>query len=363
MEQQTRYKSLDFLRGIAVLMVIVQHFFHGYVQTHFFWTGVDLFFVLSGFFVSGILFREYFQNRTMHGGRFFVRRVFKIWPLFYMAFLIQIVYFNLKHSPPSTPQSLAELFFVQNYFQGFMQVTWSLGIEEQFYLLVAVLLPFLARFRKVNWIVPACILLMITTISLRIVNYFSFPQYLSNPHHDALQFRADSLAAGVMVSWYYHFHHEKFKSWVTNHRTLLFFLSIIFLLPSFIFHYSDPRIFTVSFTSVWFAYSGIVSLLIFLPGTKPFWWSFFNKNKLILAIAWIGFYSYAIYLFHVFIGFGAVSNFERHIWPNPPIYLRFLIFLLAHIVFGFLMSKLIEQPVLRWRNRVFPPKEKKLVEV
>src|SRR5215813_8261936 len=160
MSQQTRYKSLDFLRGIAVLLVIIEHFFHGYVETHFCWTGVDLFFVLSGFFVSGILFREYSQRNTMHGGRFFVRRIFKIWPLFYTAFLIEFLYFYVKHRPPSTAHSLAELFFIQNYFQGFMQVTWSLGIEEQFYLLVAFLLPLLARVNKVNWIVPTCILVM-----------------------------------------------------------------------------------------------------------------------------------------------------------------------------------------------------------
>ncbi len=52
-------KSFDFLRGIAVLLVMTAHGLPGYLSTHVGWTGVNLFFVLSGFFVSGILFREY----------------------------------------------------------------------------------------------------------------------------------------------------------------------------------------------------------------------------------------------------------------------------------------------------------------
>ena len=77
LNKQMRFKSLDFLRGVAVLLVITNHFFPGYVSTHVFWTGVDLFFVLSGFFVSGILFREKVKRGTMHAGRFFMRRVLR----------------------------------------------------------------------------------------------------------------------------------------------------------------------------------------------------------------------------------------------------------------------------------------------
>jgi len=87
--------------------------------------------------------------------------------------------------------------------------------------------------------------------------------------------------------------------------------------------------------------------------------SLFNKNKVMLAAAGVGFYSYGIYLFHFFIGPGAVSNFRRCVWPNAPTFVQFLIFLSADIMFGFLISSVIEQPVLRWRNRVFPPKERK----
>jgi peptidoglycan/LPS O-acetylase OafA/YrhL len=68
-----RYKSLDFLRGVAVLLVMAGHFLPGYFSMHIGWSGVDLFFVLSGFFVSGILFREYLQKGKIRPGRFLIR--------------------------------------------------------------------------------------------------------------------------------------------------------------------------------------------------------------------------------------------------------------------------------------------------
>jgi len=353
-----RFKSLDFLRGVAVLLVITNHFFPGYVSTHVFWTGVDLFFVLSGFFVSGILFREKVKRGTMHAGRFFMRRVFKIWPLFYTAFIIQFLYLHIKHRPPPPSQVTSELFFVQNYRPGFMQVTWSLGIEEQFYVLVAILLPLIARFGKIKWIASGCILVMILSLGLRIIHYSFFPRYNPYTHQYPLQFRADSLSAGVLISYYYHFHFEKFKQWVSRKAVWLFCLPIIFLLPVFIFPYSSKWILTIGFTTTWLAYAAIVMLLAILPLDKGRWNYFFNENRLALSVAWVGFYSYAIYLFHFFIGPGILNNFRRYVWTRPPLFIQFVIFLLADILFGYIISRLIEQPVLRWRNRVFPSKDR-----
>ena len=122
MTSPLRYKSLDFLRGVAVLLVMTAHGLPGYLSTHVGWTGVNLFFVLSGFFVSGILFREYRESGKMHAGRFFMRRIFKIWPLFYTAFLLQLEYFSIRQTPPHSSQVIAEIFFFQNYRPGFMQV-------------------------------------------------------------------------------------------------------------------------------------------------------------------------------------------------------------------------------------------------
>lgn len=76
---------LDCLRGIAVLMVLVHHSptpLGGRLLAG--WTGVDLFFVLSGFLVSGLLFKEHLATGRIHPWRFYLRRGFKIYPNFYV---------------------------------------------------------------------------------------------------------------------------------------------------------------------------------------------------------------------------------------------------------------------------------------
>jgi len=332
------------------------HGLPGYLSTHVGWTGVNLFFVLSGFFVSGILFREYRESGKMHAGRFFIRRIFKIWPLFYSAFILQFVYFTVKHAPPHPSQTLAEIFFFQNYRPGLMQVTWSLAIEEQFYFIIAVILPLVTHYGKVTWIVPGCILIMITSLALRVIHYLSFPHYDPYTHHYPLQFQADSLSAGILISWYYHFQYERFKHWVSERKVLLLILSIILLGPIFIFPYYDKWTFTIGLTSIWLGYSGIVMLLIVLPAEQNEWNDFFH-SKPALVIAWIGFYSYAIYLFHVFIGAGALSNFSKYCWMRAPLAIQFSVFLAADIFFGYFISNMIEQPILRWRNRILPSKD------
>lgn len=295
----------------------------------------------------------------MHSGRFFVRRMLKIWPLFYLAFIFHYLYFYLKDKPPPGSQVMAELFFIQNYRPGFMPVTWSLGIEEQFYLFVAIVLPLLVRFGKIRWVVPGCVLIMIMSFSLRILYYFTYAHY---DRHYALQFRADSLSAGIVISWFYNFNNESFKKWIARNSGLLLLFSISLLVPVFVFPGSSKWITTIGFSTTWMGYGALVILFIGLPTIKNSWGQVFNKNKLAMAIAWVGFYSYAIYLFHFFIGLAVLSNFRSLIWSKPPVLVQFLVFLAADIIFGFLISYFFEQPILKWRNRVFPSNDTQRVQ-
>src|SRR3990167_6747089 len=95
---QTRLVQLDILRGIAVLLVLGRHipmtqepvrgFLGWWMRAG--WTGVDLFFVLSGFLVSGLLFQEYKRHGDIRLGRFFIRRGLKIYPAFYVLFFVTL---------------------------------------------------------------------------------------------------------------------------------------------------------------------------------------------------------------------------------------------------------------------------------
>ena len=133
---RTRLKQLDVLRAVAVLLVLCS-------QVHSFdwlqrcgWIGVDLFFVLSGFLVSGLLYSEYKKYGSLSPKRFLVRRGLKIYPAFYTFVIGSVILMLLTRMKIPLDLLLAEILFVQNYYGALWGHTWSLCIEEHFYLLL-----------------------------------------------------------------------------------------------------------------------------------------------------------------------------------------------------------------------------------
>src|ERR1700761_2224153 len=86
----SRNINLDALRGIAILLVLGNHFGYFSVWQRMGWAGVDLFFVLSGFLISGLLFDEWQRFGSIDFRRFYIRRGFKIYPAFYFLLLITV---------------------------------------------------------------------------------------------------------------------------------------------------------------------------------------------------------------------------------------------------------------------------------
>ena len=149
--------ALDGLRGIAIILVMLHHFTY-YRPTagidaligsvlFFCWTGVDLFFVLSGFLITGILLDT--RDSERYFTTFYARRTLRIFPLYYLVLFLAFVVlpqFPAVHSvlvgqthdsPPQWPY----WFYVTNFsiadrgwVHGWVDVAWSLAIEEQFYL-------------------------------------------------------------------------------------------------------------------------------------------------------------------------------------------------------------------------------------
>ena len=92
-----RLKEIDFLRGIAIILVIFRHKEISKLMQNMGWIGVDLFFVLSGFLVSGLLFKEYLKYGNINAKLFLIRRGFKIYPIFYLTYILYIaprIYLN-----------------------------------------------------------------------------------------------------------------------------------------------------------------------------------------------------------------------------------------------------------------------------
>ena len=99
-----RNLGLDLLRLVAVLLVIVRHV-HNSEENHLIfqllevggWVGVDLFFVISGFLISFLLFKEFATTQTMNLGRFLIRRAFKIYPPFWLVTFFSVLMLSLIH--------------------------------------------------------------------------------------------------------------------------------------------------------------------------------------------------------------------------------------------------------------------------
>ena len=210
----TIVRTVNGVRGIAILMVFAVHLVSiGYLPVagadhHFFikllwlgWTGVDLFFVLSGFLITGILVDT--QTSPNYFRSFYIRRVLRIFPLYYLVVLLGGIGFlcfrttgSWHHFPD--PRTLFYLLvYVQNYY-GMPPAYghfWSLALEEQFYLLWP-LVVFLLRSRRT--LALTIVGLMALSFSARLANILS--QGVDVDLNARLQYRLDGLLVGALLA-------------------------------------------------------------------------------------------------------------------------------------------------------------------
>ncbi len=143
---ERRLPFLDGLRAIAVLLVINQHLaqkfalrfganrYTSFGLTRNGWMGVDLFFVLSGFFIGSQLWRELDKTGGIALGKFMLRRGLRIWPLYF--FIFAAVFLASPAAAAAKQYGWTDLAFLTNYLNhGIVDGSWSLCSEEQFYLL------------------------------------------------------------------------------------------------------------------------------------------------------------------------------------------------------------------------------------
>jgi peptidoglycan/LPS O-acetylase OafA/YrhL len=331
-----RIQFLDVLRGIAVLAAIASHY---PIVLHFNSVllsagncGVDLFFVISGFLISGLLFSEYSATRKIDPIRFWIRRGFKIYPPFYTFFAATIVMFAVVTR--AIPRELIyESVFLQNYFPHVWPHTWSLAVEEHFYLILPLLLLALIwstrnaenPFRLIPLI---SITISILCLFFRIVamRHGTDWEHVGFPTH----MRMDALFAGVALGYYAHFEPDSFRE---ARRPLVLIVGVVFSLTLIVL----PDALRITF-----AYVTFCCLVAWAANHSG------EKIKLLRPIAWIGYYSYSIYLWQVFIMM-ALPTF-------PATWYRFPLYLASAVALGVSAAKVVELPMLRMRETFFPSK-------
>lgn len=340
-----RLQQLDFLRGIAVLLVMARHISLPQEDPSAVlrfvnrggWVGVDLFFVLSGFLVSGLLFREYQQTGTVRPGRFLIRRGFKIYPAFYVLTIPVLVV-----AASSVPRAalVGELLFVQNYLGGFWAHTWSLAVEEHFYLLLAASVWLLVKWRRTNpfrAIPVMAALVAVSCLALRIAN--TDQPYTHFTHLNPTHLRIDSLMFGVLLSYGWHFGHlqHQARQW----RAPLLVAGAVLLSPAFIFPLGPTPWLHVYGLTAFYLSAGAL-LLGVISSDLP-------NAASVHVVARIGFFSYSIYLWH-----WPMRLLMSHLLFDVNWGLYAVAYLSASILIGIGAAKLIEGPSLRVRDRYFP---------
>jgi peptidoglycan/LPS O-acetylase OafA/YrhL len=263
------------------------------------WSGVDLFFVISGFLISGILFAEFKRSGRIRFGRFAIRRALKIYPSFYVLVLLTVAVRVAQHRYWVFWQALHDLLFIQSYTPGTWGHFWSLSVEEHFYVLLPVLLFFLIRRSKDNctnpftaipklFLVIGPLELIARLLTAKLVPFSIETNYF--PTH----LRMDSLFFGVVISYFYHFHEEKFSKVAHRWRYLIFCAAAGFLVPIFVIGQYTAWICTYGLSCIYVGYGLLLvgSLQVSIQALPK------AVQLLLRVLARVGTFSYSIYLWH-----------------------------------------------------------------
>jgi peptidoglycan/LPS O-acetylase OafA/YrhL len=163
---RARQPGLDLLRAVAVIVVVIYHVgimgfpLPGDVH-RFGWIGVDLFFVLSGYLIGGQLLAPLASGRNINLGRFFARRALRILPAYLVVLAIYILLPSWWEYPEMTPawKFLVSLQNIGLHGGTAFSHAWSLAVEDQFYLLLPLVLLFVHRWPPAALIIPCIIVL------------------------------------------------------------------------------------------------------------------------------------------------------------------------------------------------------------
>lgn len=345
--------ELDFLRGIAILLVMGAHFQVPVSGVEILdWithtvkmvggVGVNLFFSLSGFLVGGLLLKELKSTGEVNAFRFLVRRALKIWPALYFLLL---VHFLIGHHP-SESYLWQNLLHVQNYFGTSIKHTWSLAVEEHFYLFLAFLISFQAKSSPKKLLINLLIIAFISVMLRLIAVHYG---YLDDAFRQT-QYRMDSLLFGVILSVIYIFYRETFDR-IATYRFLLL-ISFAILVATIWLTANNP----VLDRDVGYLVQGVgFSILILQTFTSN---SDLKSNFIYRFIAWVGIYSYGIYLWHT-VSLQPAEKLAKIVLDygldNASVWVIVMSFqFIVSFALGYITTLMVEWPFLRLREHFYP---------
>lgn len=321
---QKRTPELDGLRGLAATLVVFEHLWPE--QFFFGWTAVDVFFVLSGYLITGIILAN--GNKPGFIKTFYFRRSLRIWPIYYLT-LIAALFFTT----PEPGAATYYFFYLQNiprYWSGQVPIwhemvhTWTLAIEEQFYIFWPLLM---SLFRLSRRVITAPLLTLLGSL---IARYYWFSS-------DLLLSRCDGFAFGAVLVILHS--NKKYK--------LIWCITCLAAIVALFLGIDKANLFrqygfidvTVSTLMSFF----IVSLVVMLAGSKA------TFALRIRPLVYLGTISYGLYLYHYIIilrGYSLTIRLGIHKTFLEPVFFGILSLAAAVLSWHF-----IERPILRLKDK------------
>ncbi len=346
--------ALDGLRAYAVGFVILAHMpaiqgvdFTFAVKTiasglHLGYLGVDVFFVLSGFLITRILLEDKRQGRFSFA-RFYAKRTLRIFPIFYLSVLACALAFSLPRA-----ELMANALYVSNYYYAFhdelspLRHTWSLSVEEQFYLVWPLALYFipLRRVGTVLIVAVPVIVLASLAISYASLDEEVFGQFVRR----GAMFQILSLGAGGVLAYYVSRLREIPLRWIVV-ATVAGLVGHVESIFADSYAQTILGLFSMSLLAV------SIFLLAYIGNERG--WSLSRVLMESRPIVYLGRISYGIYLYHFIILYALDARGSENLDGVSPF--TWLTFVSLAVAVPALSYRFIESPLLEVKNRLNRP--------
>lgn len=339
-QRQNRLQALDGLRAISILLVVISHAWLGYIVPG--GLGVTIFFFISGFIITRLMLTEWDKTTTVCIRQFYLRRLFRLMPALIVFVLISLLTMHYAEVHWKWAELSSVFFYFANYygiFFGFsgdalpppLAITWSLAVEEHFYLVFPIL--FLSLIKSPRLFLKLILAAMLIVLAWRL--YLGWYVGLDNLVHyriyKATDTRFDSILYGtafsILIARYSCATDFFSKTWV-------FLFGILLMLATLLFRDEIFRE-TLRYSLQGIALACMFFQLVLTEG-------FFSRILASRAMVYIGRISYSLYLYH-WLAYAIVSRWM----PDAHLAMRMLVMGVLSFLSAHLSYRYIEQTFLK----------------
>lgn len=294
----SRSFGLDLLRTLAIGFVLLAHFAKVFDSIGF-W-GVELFFALSGFLIGKILWGNFQSSKTYNMNlvaNFWKRRWWRTVPNYYFFLLVMIIFqwfWNKQFTGGLT--ILKSIFFIQNFIgreEEFYSVSWSLCIEEWFYLLfplVLLLLSFFKFSKKVTFTITLFFFIIVSII----IRFYLIEQHVGHSLRGITLARIDAIVYGVAAAFI--ISTKNYSKNLLNYMLMVGCILLFYCIKQI--HFSNINYEEIRSGQLFLMLTPLAFALI-IPKVEKMNFTLKHINWLKVSIQNISLWSYSIYLSHI----------------------------------------------------------------